>query len=80
MDEVSENIFGSRARTSQKIHWKSIAWAAGLIRGREINAVCIQDRIALISTLCGQVREQVANALRGSPQNGRGPTAVGLWW
>jgi len=76
MVEVSENIFGIRARTSQKIHWMYIAWAAGLIQDREIIAVCIQDHTALISALCGQMREQVANTLRGSPQNGRGPTAV----
>jgi hypothetical protein len=75
MAEVSENIFGSRA---QKIHGMSIAWAAGLMQDREIIAVCIQDHTALISTLCGQMREQVANTLCGSPQNGREPTAVGL--
>jgi hypothetical protein len=80
MAEVSDNIFGSRARTSQKIHWMSIAWAAGLIEGREIIALCIQDHKALIRTLCGKMREQVAHILRDSPQNGRGPTAVGLWW
>ena len=53
MTEVSENIFGSRARTSQKIHWMSIVCAAGLIQGREIIAVCIQDHTAHIRTLCG---------------------------
>jgi acid phosphatase class B len=79
MAEVSENIFGSRARTSQTIHWMSIARAAVLIQDREIIAVCIQDHTALISTLCGQMRQQVPNTVRGSPQNGRGPTAVGLW-
>jgi hypothetical protein len=63
MAEVSENIFGSRARSSQKVHWMSIAWAAGLMQGGEIIAVCIQDHTALISTLCGQMREQAALCL-----------------